>query len=89
MQFLAIHLFIVQLYIRLIGSRAVTNRYTSEAQSPAPGTSHFERGWDILEGWERPWGWFWVFLFVFGCFSVFLFLFLRVAACLCVFFLAL
>jgi hypothetical protein len=32
-----------QLYIQLTGSRAVTNQYTSEAQSPAPGTSHFEK----------------------------------------------
>jgi hypothetical protein len=39
-----------QLYIGLTGSRAVTNRYTSEAQSPTPGTSHFGIGWDILEG---------------------------------------
>jgi hypothetical protein len=41
-----------QLYIRLTGSRAVTNRYTSEAQSPAPGSSHFGIGRDILEGRE-------------------------------------
>jgi hypothetical protein len=46
-----------QLYIRLASSRAVTNRYTSEAQLPAPGTSHFGIGWDILEGQERSWGW--------------------------------
>jgi hypothetical protein len=45
-----------RLYIRLTGSRTVTNRYTSEAQSPAPGTSHFGIGWDILEGQERSWG---------------------------------
>jgi hypothetical protein len=78
-----------QLYIRLTGSRALTNRFTSEAQSPAPGTSHFEIGWDILEGRERSWGWvlglsFCVWLFF--CFSI---LFLCVAASLCVFFLAL
>jgi hypothetical protein len=71
-----------QLYIRLTrltrltGSRAVTNRYTSEAQSPAPGTSHFGIGWDILEGQERSWGWvlglsFCVWLFF--CFSLFVF----------------
>jgi hypothetical protein len=64
-----------QLYIRLTGSRAVTNRYTSEAQSPAPGTSHFEIGWDILEGRERSWGWvlglsFCVWLFFCFCFYV-------------------
>jgi hypothetical protein len=46
-----------QLYIRLTCSRAVTNRYAGEAQSPAPGTSHFGIGWDILEGRERSWGW--------------------------------
>jgi hypothetical protein len=46
-----------QLYVRLTGSRAVTNRYTSEAQSPAFGTSHFGIGWDILERQERSWGW--------------------------------
>jgi hypothetical protein len=34
---------------------AVSNRYTSEAQSPAPGFSHFGIGWDILEGQERSW----------------------------------
>jgi hypothetical protein len=44
-------------HTRLTGSRAVTNRHTSEAQSPAPGTSHFEIGWDVLEGRERSWGW--------------------------------
>jgi hypothetical protein len=44
------------IYIELIGSCAVTNRYTSEVQSPAPGTC-FEIGWDILEGHERSWGW--------------------------------
>jgi hypothetical protein len=46
-----------QLHIRLTGSRAVTNRHTSEAQSPAPGTNRFEIEWDILEGRERSWGW--------------------------------
>jgi hypothetical protein len=65
-----------QLYIRLTSSRAITNRYTSEAQSPAPGTSHFGIGWDILEGQERSWGWvlglsFCVWLF--GCLVVCLF----------------
>jgi hypothetical protein len=45
-----------RLHIRLTGSRAVTNRHTSEAQSPAPGTSCFEIEWDILEGRERSWG---------------------------------
>jgi hypothetical protein len=45
------------IYIQLIGSRAVTNRHTSEVQSPAPGTCCFEIGWDILEGHERSWGW--------------------------------
>jgi hypothetical protein len=66
-----------QLYIRLTGSHAVTNRYTNEAQSPAPGTSHFEIGWDILEGRERSWGWVLglsfclvVFLFFYFCFYV-------------------
>jgi hypothetical protein len=44
-------------HIRLTGSRAVTNRHTSEAQSPAPGTGRFEIGWVILEGQERSWGW--------------------------------
>jgi hypothetical protein len=55
-------------HIRLTGSRAVTNRHTSEAQSPAPGTSCFEIEWDILEGRERSWGLgFGSFFFVFGC----------------------
>jgi hypothetical protein len=44
------------IYIQLIGSCAVTNRYTSEVQSPAPGTCCFEIGWDILEGHERSRG---------------------------------
>jgi hypothetical protein len=57
-----------RLHIRLTGSRAVTNRHTSEAQSPAPGTSCFEIEWDILEGRERSWGLgFGSFFFVFGC----------------------
>jgi hypothetical protein len=52
-----------RLHIRLTSSRAVTNRHTSEAQSPAPGTSRFEIGWDIL-GDKRDLGvGFWVFLF--------------------------
>jgi hypothetical protein len=62
-----------QLYIRLTGSRAVINRYTSEAQSPVPGTSHFGMGWNILEGHERSWGWvlglsFCVRLFFYFCY---------------------
>jgi hypothetical protein len=74
-----------QLYIRLTGSRAVTNRYTGEAQSPAPGTSHFEIGEDILEGRETPWGWvlglpFCVWLFF--CFSIFVFTRSRLSLCL-------
>jgi hypothetical protein len=57
-----------RLHIRLTGSRAVTNRHTSKAQSPAPGTSCFEIEWDILEGRERSWGLgFGSFFFVFGC----------------------
>jgi hypothetical protein len=73
------------IYIQLIGSCAVTNRYTSEAQSPAPGTSHFGIGWDILEGRERSWGWvlglsFCVWLFF--CFSVFVFTCSRLSLCL-------
>jgi hypothetical protein len=57
-----------RLYIRLTGSRAVTNRHTSEVQSPAPGTSRFEIEWDILEGRERSWELgFGSFFFVFGC----------------------
>jgi hypothetical protein len=70
-----------QLYIRLTGSRTVTNRYTS----------HFRIGCDILEGQERSWGWvlglsFCVWLF--GCLSFFSFFFLLrvVVACLCVIF---
>jgi hypothetical protein len=73
------------IYIQLIGSCAATNRYTSEAQSPAPGTSHFGIGWDILEGRERYWGWalglsFCVWLFF--CFSVFVFTCSRLSLCL-------
>jgi hypothetical protein len=72
-----------QLYIRLTGSRAVTNRYTSEAQSPAPGTSRFGIGWDIFgetgEILGLGFGSFFLCLVVF----LFLFLFLRVAACVC------
>jgi hypothetical protein len=73
-----------QLYIRLTSSRAVTNRYTSEAQSPVPGTSHFGIGWDILEGQERSWGWalglsfcldFFFFFFFVTCSRLFLCLF--------------
>jgi hypothetical protein len=57
-----------RLHIPLTGSRAVTNRHTSEAQSPAPGTSCFEIEWDILEGRERSWGLgFGSFFFVFDC----------------------
>jgi hypothetical protein len=57
-----------RLHIRLTGSRAVTNRHTSEAQSLAPGTSCFEIEWDILEGRGRSWGLgFGSFFFVFGC----------------------
>jgi hypothetical protein len=41
------------IYIQPISSCAVTNQHTSEAQSPAPGTSRFEIGWVILEGRER------------------------------------
>jgi hypothetical protein len=56
------------LHIRLTGSRAVTNRHASEAQSPAPGTSLFEIEWDILEGRERSWDWvLGLSFFVFGC----------------------
>jgi hypothetical protein len=71
-----------QLYIWLTGSCAVTNRYTSEAQLPAPGTSHF---WDILGGRKRPWGWvlglsFCVWLFF--CFSIFVFMCSRLSLCL-------
>jgi hypothetical protein len=43
------------IYIQLIGSCAVTNLYTSEAQSSAR-TSHFGIGWDILEGRAKSWG---------------------------------
>jgi hypothetical protein len=75
------------IYIQLIGSCAATNRYTSEAQTPASGSSHFGIGWEILEGRERSCGWVLGLSFcVWGCFSVFLFLFLRVAACLVFFF---
>jgi hypothetical protein len=69
------------IYIQLIGSCAVTNRHTSEAQSPAPGTRQGGIFW--RDGRDLGVG-YWVFLFVFGYFSIFLFLFLRVAACLCV-----
>jgi hypothetical protein len=74
-----------QLYIQPTGSCTVTNRYTSEAQSPAPGTNHFEIGWDILEGRERPWGLvlglsFCVWLFF--CFSIFVFTCSRLSLCL-------
>jgi hypothetical protein len=67
-----------QLCIRLTGSRAVTNRYTSDAQPPAPGAGHFGIGWDIFEGQERSWGWvlglsFCVWLF--DCLSFFFFFF--------------
>jgi hypothetical protein len=72
------------IYIQLIGNCAITSRYTNEAQSPAPGTSHFGIGWDILEGRERSWGLGIGSFFL--CFCFFLFLSLRVAACLCVFF---
>jgi hypothetical protein len=86
-----------QLYIRLTGSRAVTNRYTSDAQSPAPGTSHFGIGCDILED-RRDlgigFGSFFlclvVWLFVFYFFLFFIFLFFFVVTCgrlsLCLFF---
>jgi hypothetical protein len=51
-----------RLHIRLTGSRAVTNRHTSDS------TSCFEIEWDILEGQERSWGLgFGSFFFVFGC----------------------
>jgi hypothetical protein len=74
-----------QLYIRLTGSRAVTTRYTSEAQSPAPDTSYSKIWRDILEGQERSWGW------VLGLsFCVWLFAFFVVVTCsrlsLCLFF---
>jgi hypothetical protein len=69
----------------LTGSRAVTNRHTSEAQSPAPGISRFEIGWVILEGQERSWGW--VLGLFFLCSVVCLVSLLCVATC--VYFLAL
>jgi hypothetical protein len=69
---------------RLTGSRAVTNQHTSEAQSPAPGTSRFEIGWDILEGRERSWGW--VLGLSFLCLVVCFVSLLCVAACLCALF---
>jgi hypothetical protein len=71
-----------QLYIRLTSSRAVTNRYTSEVQSPTPGTSHFGRGWDILQGRERFWGWVLGLSFLFGCFSIFVVTCSRLSLCL-------
>jgi hypothetical protein len=73
-----------RLHIRLTGSRAVTNRYTSEAQSPAPDTGRFEIEWDILEGRERSWGW--VSGLSFLCSVVCFVSPLCVAACLCVLF---
>jgi hypothetical protein len=48
--------------------------YKSEAQSPALGTSHFEIGWDILEGRERLWVSGLSFcVYLFFCFSIFVF----------------
>jgi hypothetical protein len=52
-----------RLHIRLAGSRAVTNRHTSEAQSPAPGTSRFEIGGLFWRDGRDLWVGFWVFLF--------------------------
>jgi hypothetical protein len=72
MYIISFFLYVTRIY--LFGSRAVTNRHTSEAQSPAPGTSRLEIEWDILEGRERSWGLgFGSFFFVFGylfCVSV-------------------
>jgi hypothetical protein len=64
--------------------RAVTNRHTSEAQSPAPGTSCFEIEWDILKRRERSWGW--VLGLSFLCSIVCFVSLLYVAACLCILF---
>jgi hypothetical protein len=67
-----------QLYIRLTGSREVSYQYTSEAQSPTPGTS---QGIGKILGLG-----FGSFVL---CLVVCLFFLLRVAASLYVFFLAL
>jgi hypothetical protein len=69
---------------RLTGSRVVTNRHTSEAQSPGPGTSRFEIEWDILEGGERSWDW--ILGLSFLCSVVCFVSLLCVAACLCALF---
>jgi hypothetical protein len=66
------------IYIQLIGSCAVTNRYTSEAQSPAPGTSHFGIGWIFWRDGRDLGVGYWVFLFMlvvfqFFSFSIFVF----------------
>jgi hypothetical protein len=72
-----------QLYIQLTGSRAVTNRYTSEAQSPALGTSHFGNRVGYFGGTGEILGLgigsfflcLVVFLFFCFCFYVFVFFF--------------